>query len=209
MKLNQFVSAALLAATALCGGAAQAAFINGSASVTGFFQNNTTALGVPTSLVSTLSSFDMLPSALVGSAAGDLSATGGTGLATDFNIGTVPHLMFVFDGFSFELLDWGPVNATSFTCANDQCSDGIGFSGTGAATGNGYQATAFTMSWSAQGSCNEDLANRGQCGDDPTASWSASLSATGTEVVQVPEPGTLALVGLALTGLSFVRRRHA
>ena len=200
MKLNQFVSASLLAAAVLTPPAAQAAFVIGSASVTGFFQNNTTALGVPTSIVSLLSTFDVLPNALVGAANGNLFPTGGIGLAKDFTISSVPMPVFAFDGYSFDVLDWGPINVTGFTCApgQAQCSDGIGFSATGMVTGNGFQPTAFTMSWSAQGSCNESMTTLGQCGAGATASWSASISATGTEpTLRIPEPGTLALAGLA------------
>jgi PEP-CTERM motif len=209
MKLKQFVISGAVAAAALAAPLANAAFVIGSASSTGFFRSGASG-GLPTSLVSTLSAFDTAGPMTVGSTSGDLTAPIGTlGTALDFTFLTVPQLMYQFSGFTFEILDWGPVNATAFSCANGQCSDGIGFSGVGSVTGNGFQATEFTMSWSAQGSCNEDQAQRGQCGTNPTASWSASISATGVEPLRIPEPATLALVGVALLGVGFSSRRRA
>ena len=212
MKLKQLVMSGVVAAAALTAPVAHAAFVIGSASVLGFFQNNTTALGVPTSIVSQLTAFDVLGSITVGATSGNLMPNA-AGTSFDFSILTVPQTIFAFNGFTFVVTDFDPPSTQAFNCAtvanSVQCADSIAFNSRGIVTGNGFQATVFTLNFSAQGTCNESTTTSGQCGPDATASFSASLSATGADALRVPEPATLGLVGFALLGAGFASRRRA
>jgi len=76
---------------------------------------------------------------------------------------------------------------------------------TGIVSHAGFSDTVFTGSLALTGSCVST--GGGVCTSDLSASYTYSLSATGTNTN--PEPGTLLLLGAALAGLGFVRRKSA
>ena len=201
---------------AACGlSTAQAGPLTAGVSFTDGLQN----FGTTTSIVSQMNVADDNPASIdtASSCSGALDAGGGncipaTGnFASDFNIGALgTQLAYTFDGYSFFVTDFITVSRTPLNCNGTQCFDFLNFAADGYVTGNGIDPTAITLSWSAQGVCNEAGTTKGSgtCAAVTTASWSSSISANGV-LFEVPEPGTAALIGVGLIAFGLARRRRA
>ena len=196
---------------ALGAGNAAAAFINGSISASGGFETLPTP---PTgSIVSALTAFDVQSTAAAIAPTGDFSGTPVVATAYDFDIMSLPTNFFdTGNGFSFQLTEATISSISGLTCdAQGLCADSIAIDLTGLVSGPGFDTTAFSGSWTAQGSC---IGSGSTCTNDPSASWSASLSALGVAAPpppppSVPEPALPLLLGSGLLGLAGLRRRKA
>ena len=160
-------------------------------------------------MVRTLTSFNVDSFAIGVGANGDLAPAAVAVTASDFSFAGGSQLVYMSSSFIFLADSFGAPNSIAFHCANGLCNDGIGFTATGNVSCNGFQPTVFTMSWSAQASCVESLITANTCGSSPTASWSSSVSASGSGLNLTPELASLALTGLALAGLAVARKKKS
>ena len=207
-KTCKAVIGATVLAVGLGAGAAYATAITGSITITDGL------LGFPaTPSTSAVSAFTGIQHNGNGTSFGCTTNFVGTcgaanAVMTDWTFaGPFPNII-VIGGFTFDLTGHGAVTPTALTCDSGSCNDGLLVANlSGIVSGNGYDPTAFTGFLSFSGSCvGGNVQGVPTCLSDITGGYTYSLSATGR--TQVPEPSTLLLIGIALAGLGFMRRKN-
>ncbi len=150
----------------------------------------------------------VLELAIVGGGTGDfLGITFGETLGWVFATPGLVADEIAIPGFAFDIVNAGPFFQGPLLCSTGACADTLIIEISGIVTGAGFDPTVFTGTLTLAGACN-GATIEGNC--DPAAIYSGgysySLAVLG---VAAPEPGTLLLIGVAIAGLGFVRRRSS